>query len=420
MAAALYSAAQHQAVTRFEEAVADFELAENAAVQLGDHEAQINAMYGKAVVLFYSKRLREVAEQAARARTLAEAAGSPVAMASSDVMLAIEPFCTGELLVAQELFDRAIPVLRERGPVNHALDAVSYRGLLHFNALEYDQADLFLDWTRQRAGEFRVGFNLLIAIFHRARMRGNQGRLSEASAMLDEASRFADLLDDRFWRPAIANTRGWLRGELLDTEAALRLNTEAVQVAREFGHVEAECNSHINAARDYLTLGDPAHAWEHLRQAEARYEQDVWFRWIYYPRLQAELASYWMARGDLLQALATARVSLEHANRTRSRKRMAWAHKLLGDIAVLEDRPDDAWREYQEALHLLEHHACPTIEWQILRAALIAAGARDDAAARDELLGRARAVVQALADSVRDDASRRVFLHSKPIRELLH
>jgi hypothetical protein len=51
-------------------------------------------------------------------------------------------------------------------------------------------------------------------------------------------------------------------------------------------------SSHINTARDYLALGEPGYAWEHLQQAEARYDQDVWFRWIYYPRLQAEMASY--------------------------------------------------------------------------------------------------------------------------------
>jgi len=236
--------------------------------------------------------------------------------------------------------------------------------------------------------------------------------------MLDEALRFADLMDDRFWRPRIANTRGWLLAELLDTEAALRLNTEAVQVAREFNDVEAECNSHINAARDYLTLGEPEQALAHLRQAEARYEQDVWFRWIYYPRLQAEMASYWIARGDLRQALTSASISLEHAERTRSRKRIAWAHKLMSEIAVLDDRPKDAQRECQKAFQILDHHPCPIIEWQILQSAAAAARARGDSVARSELLGRARAVVRSLSDSVRDDILRRKFLDAKPICEL--
>jgi tetratricopeptide (TPR) repeat protein len=415
MAAALLSATQQQSLTRFDDAVVDYERAERAAADLGDCNAQVDAIYGKALVLFLAKRLTELKALGARARELAHAAGSAAAVASSDFIQGIEPFCTGKLAVTQELFDRAIPVLTQGGPLNHALDAVSFRGVLHATRLEHDEADRTLGWTYERAGECRAGFDLLIALFHLARTRGNQGRLSDAWTMLDEAQRLAELLGDRFWHPRIDNTRGWLLAELLDTDAALRLNLEGVQVARGFGDVEAECNSQINAARDYLTLGEPENAWEHLQQAHARCAQDVWFRWIYYPRLQAETASYWIARGDFRQAFPCARASLEQAERTLSRKRMAWAHKLLGDIAMLEDRPEAGRREFEAALQILERHSCPTIEWPIMRAAAGAARALGDSATRDELLARGRAVVQTLADSVRDDALRRRFLASKPI-----
>jgi hypothetical protein len=97
---------------------------------------------------------------------------------------------------------------------------------------------------------------------------------------------------------------------------------------------------------------------------------------------------------------------------------MAWAHKLLGEIAMLEDRPEDARRECELALHILEHHACPTIEWQILRATAGVVEALGDRAARSELMGRARTVGQALADSIRDERLRRTFLDSKPLGEL--
>jgi hypothetical protein len=130
------------------------------------------------------------------------------------------------------------------------------------------------------------------------------------------------------------------------------------------------------------------------------------------------MAGYWLALGDLSRARTCARDSLLAANRTSSRKRIAWAHKLQGDIAMLEDRPDEARREFRSALAVLEHHACPTIEWQILRAAAGPAGALDGDAARRELLGHAGAVVQSLADSIRDGQLRRTFLESKPVSEL--
>jgi tetratricopeptide (TPR) repeat protein len=418
MAAALQSAAQYQSLTQLEAAVAALVLAERAARELADPVAEVNAIVGQALACFLAKRMTDVQALGTRAMQVAQRSGSSGSIAASDMILAIERCCAGDLPAAEQQFDRAIPVLEQSGFVYHALTGVLFRGLLHTWRLEHEEAEDALDGAHRQAGELHLGFELVISLWHRARARANRGRLSEAWEMLEGAVRLADLLGDRFWRPRIENTRGWLLAELFDTEAALRLNTEAVRMAREFGDVEAECNSHINAAHDYLTLGDPHRAWDHLQQAEARYQDDVWFRWVYFPRLQAEMASCWLAQGDLPNARICARGSLLSAEKTSSRKRIAWAHKLQGDIAMLEDRPDEARREFRSALAVLEHHACPTIEWQILRAAAGPAGALDGDAARRELLAHAGVVVDSLSNSIRNTQLRRTFLESKPIREL--
>jgi tetratricopeptide (TPR) repeat protein len=418
MAAALFAATQLRSLSRFDEAAEDFEAAQAAAAEIGDCDARINAIYGKAYSLFLAKHLSDVRKQGMRAMDLARAAGSEVGVASSSVILAIERWCNGENAAAHEQLDRAIPVLRRSGPVNQAVDAVSFRGIIHSHRLEHEQADHDLRWAYARAGELGLTFNLLVALYHHARTRGNEGYLSEAWWMLEKAQRIADVLDDRFWRPRLLNTKGWLLAELLDSEEALRLNREAASLACGLGDVEAECNSHINAAHDYLSMGEPAPAWKHLEQAEAHYGRDVWFRWIYYPRLQAEMAHFWIARGDLGRAFVCARTSLEHAQQTFNRKRAASARALLGEIAILEDRPEDARREFSAALRVLEHHPCPTLEWRIVRAAADAAGACRDSAGQDELLGRARATVQAIANSVREETLRTTFLASEPVRAL--
>ena len=293
------------------------------------------------------------------------------------------------------------------------------RGLLHTWRLEHDEAESALIWARKAAGELHATFESLVGLWHRARARANRGCLSDAQDMLEESLRLSELLGDRFWRPRIENTRGWLLGELFDTESALRLDTEAVQMAREFGDIEAECNSHINAARDYLTLGEPHNAWLHLQHAEARYQHDVWFRWVYYPRLQAELAGYWLAQGDLGQAAACARLSLQHAERTLCRKRIASARKLLGDIAMSDGRPQDAMREFTAALTLLERYPCPLIEWRVLHSAAAAAAAIGEETVGCALLGRAAAVVRSLAGSIRHPEVQASFLRSPQVRGLM-
>ena len=279
---------------------------------------------------------------------------------------------------------------------------------------QYDDAERALDWADSKARELGACYDRLRALFHKGRLLGNRGRISDALDVLDEAIRLAERVGDRRWPSRLRNTQAWLLCEAQDLQAALRLDTEAAQIAAEFGDIEGECNSHINAARDRLALGEPAHSLEHLREAERLHRADFWFRWVYHPRLEGELASYWITQGNLEQASAHAAVSREGKNP----KRRAWAHKLQGDIALLEDRVEDAGLEYGDALRLVEQFPCPTIEWRILNAAAHLAGLRRDLTMRDALRGRARKIVQSLADSIHDESLRNTFLFSKAIREL--
>jgi hypothetical protein len=94
---------------------------------------------------------------------------------------------------------------------------------------------------------------------------------------------------------------------------------------------------------------------------------------------------------------------------------MAWAHKLLGDIAVMEERFADARTEYGAALSVLRRHRCPTIEWKILLAAAATASSYRDISLAEHYRGRCRAVVHSLADSITDERLRQRFLKSESI-----
>jgi hypothetical protein len=230
--------------------------------------------------------------------------------------------------------------------------------------------------------------------------------------------RLAELNGERHFLACLPNTMGWLHREIENTEGALRLDTEGVQLAREMDMLEAEANALINLGRDYRELGEIERAFEHLQAAERLCNQNLKFNWRYQIRLQAELASYWIVQGDLKTASSRATASLQVAGNTQSRKHMAWALKLLADIAALEDRVADSQHGYAAALATLESHPCPVIEWKILKAWADAAKPLQDATARVDLLARARAIVESLADALRDDALRQRFLEAKAVREL--
>jgi hypothetical protein len=98
---------------------------------------------------------------------------------------------------------------------------------------------------------------------------------------------------------------------------------------------------------------------------------------------------------------------------------MAWAHKLLGDVGVVEERFADARREYDAALSVLRSHRCPTIEWKILLAAAGMASAYHDTPLAEHYRGRCRSVVQSLADSITEDTLRQGFLKSEAVMSAL-
>lgn len=415
LAATLALGQLYQATTRYDDAIAAYDLAERAACESADRNAQINAICSKAGVLFFCmKRAAEAQEEGERAFELARLVGSETALASSEFVLACTRWCFGEIAEADALFDQAIPVLRRSGPPLLTVAAVSFRGSVHAMLSQYDDAERALNWAESRAQELGASYDRLRSLFHIGRVRGNRGRISDALDVVSDALRLAERIGNRNWPARLLNTQAWLVCEAQDLETALRLDREAAQMAREVGDVESECNSHINAARDHLSLGEPARALEHLRQGQELISTDFWFRWVYYPRLQGEHASYWITQGDLKQAALHAAVSLEGKNP----KRRAWAHKLQGDIAVLEDRVEDARREYDAALRLLEQVHCQIIEWRILKAAAELADRRRDVSARDALRARARSVVRSLAVSVRERKLRKTFLSSEAVREL--
>ena len=415
LAAANRSGQLHLTLSQMEQAILDFETAEEIAVELGDAEAQVNAICAAALARFNLKRMEETREQAGRALGIAQAAGSQVAEASSQLVLGLERMCFGATTDAEQHFSQSVPVLRKKGPPLHALEAIGFAGLLHAWQLDYEEADRAVGWTLEHSRELGVPYHIIMNLFVRGMALFNQGRLSDGLNDLREGMRLAELNNERYWLSRYPNTLGWAYQELQELETALELDREGVRIAHENRFGKPEANSHLNLAHLYLGVGESRRALEHLRAAEQIFEADVWFRWRYNIRLKAEMARYWMRQGEPSKAAHSAAESLALAEPRKARKHMAWAHKLLGDVAVMEERFGDARREYETALSVLHRYRCPIIEWKILLAAAGMAGAYRDAPLAEHYRGRCQATIRSLADSITDDTLRRQFLKSEPI-----
>ncbi len=302
---------------------------------------------------------------------------------------------SGDVSTMKELLDRSVPVLKAKGRSDAAAMATFYRGNLHNWQSEYADAARSHLWSIDKARESGMLFSHRVAAHW---MRGmalvNGGQVSDGLASLREGKRLAELNGERFWHARYPNTLGWIYREIGDAENALRLDQEGVVFAREVGFPEAEANSLVNLATDFLPLGEHARALECLQKAERLIREDPtkWLRWRFTIRLEAGWAAYWLDRGDLTQASHYLQTSLASAGKVLARKHMVWAHKLMADVAALEDRVEDAQREYDLALAILRDFPCPTIEWRVAAAAAAAAQAErmhdDTAHARYQVGGR--------------------------------
>ena len=410
LAAAMQMAQFHLVLSHFDEAAADFEVAEQAAEKAGDLEGRVRAVCGRAMTLFALQRLEEVRREGERAIELARASGSEAAEATADTIVAIERMHSGDLEGAERRFNRAVPILRREGLWVQSLDAIGIRGLLHAMRLEYDEVQETNAWAIEQARKLGVPFYILENHWVWGMALANRGQLTQAADVLKSAIRIAELNGERYFAPRLTVTLAWVYQEMQDIESSIRLGAEAVELGRAMNVRDSEAYARLHLARQSLALADSVGAAEQLRHAEVLLAQDHLFKWRHMIRLQEELATYWLASGDLTRATAHAVSALEQANRTLSRKHVAWARKLMGDIAAREERFDDAGQAYESALRALQTHPCPVVEWRILAAWARLAKTLRQSALGDDLLGRCGQVRNHLAESITDEKLRRQFL----------
>ena len=415
----LQLAAARQALSEYQHSISDFLSAARLADTLGDAETQVNALCGAAISAGYMKQMDRQHELGTMALRL-----SPVFRSFRSATQKAywpEPTSSREILPPHAITWRA-PCRRysKPGPADAAVFASGNFGILQHFQSEYRDAEAVLGWALEKVRTAGFSHDVLRILWLQGMVQANLGRLSEALCTLREGMRLAELNGERYWFSRFPNTVGWLHGELADFDSGLRLNAEGVRVGRESDTPETEANSHINLATAYLELGDSTLAWEHLCEGERilKLEHHVdWLRWRFNIRLDLEMARYWIARGDAKQGRTWAAEALARAERFQARKHMAGAHKLLGDLAFLNDRLAAAAQEYDSALAILKQYPCPLLEWKVLLSRAQVARCSKDLRRADDLFARARAKVAGIADSVRDDGLRRRFLQSRLVRE---
>jgi predicted ATPase len=405
-------------LTRMDDAAEAFRLAASAAAEMNDPEAEVLAICSVSNVLFIGKRMEECRREYEHAYEIARRHNLARVLPVVETVHATERLCAGDFEVALETYDRALAALRDKDLTAASLPGMNFRAGLHVWRLEHRKAEELLDWTMQSARRLGARGRFLQNLFFRTVSLGHQGRLGEALETMQEARRLAELNGERFVLARIPNTFGWLHREIFNLEHSLECDLEGIRLSEQIDDNEALINSRINAGQIHLLMGEHQPALEHLQEAGLLLDRFNWFTWNFRIRLEAELASYSISRGDLREAENHASKSVDLATQALTRKHVAWGRKIRADIAALDDRVEDARRDYDEALAVLAGHPCPPIEWQIRKASAELFRRVHKSVESDDQIQHARAIVNGLVESILDPKLRGVLLGSRTVREL--
>lgn len=304
---------------------------------------------------------------------------------------------------------RAVAIAEEAGlaPAAYPMGRVALG--LHHQGRERD-ALAWADRAHVAATEQHDEETVLIALWVKALAYAALGRARDAIASLDSCGAVGRG-EEVFWHARIPNTYGSVLADACLFGEALERDLESLAVAGSSpaGPVrEAEFQTRLNLATDYLGRGDPDAAAKQLAVVRTGAPDVVYARFRYLPRLhflEAELAA---AAGDADAATAAAHACLslaaEHGQpkyEVRGRLALARARLAAGDVTAARETALTAART-ADAL------AFPALGWRCWWAA-------HEAGAGPEALAKAQACVERVAAGL-DEPLRGRFLGVVPVR----
>jgi DNA-binding winged helix-turn-helix (wHTH) protein/tetratricopeptide (TPR) repeat protein len=409
--------AAYLATGQFDDAVQDFTKLLHQARTMEDRARQHSALNALAEVYFYAHRLDELDECAGKALRIAEDLGDERLRVETIAFIAMRQDIVGELAEAERSLDEIIRVARTLDYKRALLDGLAWRGQLYFFQSEYECAREVLVEALDLASDLRHGLLLLQTQFFLGLSLGNMGRISEALAVLRQATEMARRNGEQYWLAKIPNCIAWMYRELENFDEASKYDLEGLQVARARKVSEAETNSLINLGFDRTQAADPEKALSSFGNAEAILEGDVWCRWRFKLRLVAGLATHHLSQRELHKAESYAQLLLKCSTHYKARKYIAVAHKLLAEAAIARDDQAEANAHLNTALDLLAAYPVPVVEWRIYSLLGRLRLQQGDRLA-GESYERACRVVQSIAGNVEDEKLRALFLGSPAVQEL--
>ena len=406
------------ACSRFDAAIADFEEAIRLSRATGVSQTEHAALNGLILTYFISHKMDEMATCVAEALSLSERSRHHSLRLETLAYMAQQQTCYGELDEAIKLNLQIISEATDSEDQAALTMALIQRGELHLHQTEYAQAEELLEHGVDQALELGHHFQHMYGLFMLGMAQGNRGKISAALATFNRLKKIAERNGDRAWLVRCPNSIGWIYREMQDLERAISHDREGADLTEGSEFQEVLAHSLINLSYDYAEQHNSQESFPILKQAEAARDHDVWMRWRHNIRLQAALAEHWLAARDLGKAETYGQELLRVATRYQSRKYIAAAHRLLGEVAAARNLFVEAETQFQTAVALLQQYPAPLLAWKTYAAWGRIRLENGDPGLAGKAFDEARLIITQLAANTDEEDLRQTFLNSVPVREV--
>ena len=267
-------------------------------------------------------------------------------------------------------------------------------------------------------------------IFIRGLSLAEIGRIEEAVSVLKYGIDLCEKLGGEVHSGRLYNILGYCYGEIHHPEEARKWNLKSEAIARKLMEqylmgrptgAEIFANANVNLMENLFDQGNTAEAWDRIVSFEEESKAPDYFRardrWE--ARLDFLASLILLQRGNVDQAGTRIEKNLEMSRTEHTKKIEGRFLRVLGEVQMKRNEPDNAIRSLNEAILILKEVGNPRQLWEAHASlASVYDKLRRESEAKKEW-GSAADIIRKTAGGLSDQSLREGFLNAKPVRDIL-
>ena len=410
-------------LTQYDDAIADFEKMRQAAQDAEQSQKEGESLCHLSFahwLKFSEAELPFIERYAQEALDIARETGDQKTHARALISLGFVPQVRGDLDESDRYHAAALEISRHEGYPDTRASSLLWLSAHSYWRGDFTRAQQLGRESLTTARDIQDGMTELLSLAFLSTTCWSAGDYDQALQLVHDGKAAADERDNLFLGGRMLNTLGWYYREFGAAGEAFTYDQESLERGRASGVSNVETSALINLGLDHLSLAQYDQALSLFTSTLDRVENDLLGteRWRWRVRLRMGLAQvhHLMNRAD--SALEHVEAALQEAQRTSSRKYIALAWALRGNILNKLGEPDPAGVDLRRAVELAEHLQSPSLIYPMaydLGQWCAANGIDQEAAARVQ---QSHAIIDQMAAAIGDETLRATFLQVPLVQEI--